>query len=124
MTLITWADYPKKIGKGDAAKVWKTMRPSADLQSRIREAVASQRTCRQWMKDGGQYIPMPSTWLRQKRWDDAPEPDVPVQAAVATRTSAAQMPAYNPDWCQHEPRCNSRDWHDVLVGREQKQERA
>jgi uncharacterized protein YdaU (DUF1376 family) len=35
------------------------------------------------------------------------------------QTTAATAPVYGPaDWCQHEPRCNSRDWHDVLVLRE------
>ena len=23
-----------------------------------------------WQKDGGSYIPYPSTWLKQKRWED------------------------------------------------------
>ena len=33
-------------------------------------AVIKQRQSDQWMKDNGQYIPMPTTWLNQRRWED------------------------------------------------------
>ena len=42
--------------------------------------------------------------------------------ATAPRTTAALMPSYDPDWCRHEPRCASRDWHDLMVAREAKAE--
>jgi hypothetical protein len=25
-----------------------------------------------WLKDGGQFVPHPSTWLNQGRWQDEP----------------------------------------------------
>lgn len=28
------------------------------------------RGCKDWLKDNGQYIPYPSTWLNQRRWED------------------------------------------------------
>ena len=28
------------------------------------------RGSKDWLKDNGQYIPYPSTWLNQKRWED------------------------------------------------------
>lgn len=28
------------------------------------------RGCKDWLKDKGQFIPYPSTWLNQKRWED------------------------------------------------------
>jgi hypothetical protein len=40
-------------------------------------ALERQRRSTQWLRDGGRYIPNPSTWLKQERWDDAPEPEVP-----------------------------------------------
>ncbi len=104
-----WQGYPKKVGKGDAAKIWRILRPSLDLQATITAAVSAQRSCRQWLKDDGQFIPNPATWLRQKRWDDTPDPEVKQHGA---------MPDYDSEWCQHDPRCNSRDWHAVLVERE------
>jgi hypothetical protein len=39
--------------------------------------------------------------------------------ATDVRSAAAPMPTYgDTEWCQHEPRCGSRNWHDVLVARE------
>lgn len=35
------------------------------------------------------------------------------------RVQAAPAPAsYPTDWCQHDPPCNSREWHNVLVAKE------
>ena len=34
------------------------------------EAIAKQKKSDMWKRDKGQYIPNPSTWLNQKRWED------------------------------------------------------
>ena len=34
------------------------------------KAVEAQRKWPQWQKKGGDFIPMPATWLNQKRWQD------------------------------------------------------
>jgi hypothetical protein len=39
-------------------------------------AVEAQKQTDQWTKDGGQYIPHPSTWLNQGRWEDETEIEV------------------------------------------------
>jgi len=36
----------------------------------VLSAIAAQKATDQWKKDGGQFIPLPATWLRQGRWDD------------------------------------------------------
>jgi hypothetical protein len=64
-----WAEYPKKKGKLAALKAWKNAKTKPALEAII-SAVKLQKTWPDWMKDGGQYIPMPSTWLNQGRWDD------------------------------------------------------
>ena len=33
-------------------------------------AIERQKCSLQWSRDNGQYIPNPSTWLNQGRWDD------------------------------------------------------
>lgn len=33
-------------------------------------ALEKQKQSKQWLKDNGQYIPNPTTWLNQKRWED------------------------------------------------------
>ncbi len=68
-----WPVYPRKVGKGAARRAAARLRPDADLRRRIVEAIRKQRTCDQWTKDGGQFVPHPATWLRQERWDDQPD---------------------------------------------------
>lgn len=67
-----WTAYPKKVGKGNAEKVWMKLKPDQDLMDRILQALAWQRKQDQWVKDDGQFIPHPATWLNQKRWEDQP----------------------------------------------------
>src|SRR5262245_12808823 len=68
-----WEAYPKKVGKGAAFKVWKKLRPSKTTVEDMLIAIAGQRRSRQWLKDQGQFVPHPATWLNQARWEDAPE---------------------------------------------------
>jgi hypothetical protein len=65
-----WSAYPKHAGKGAAWKLWKKIRPSLEVQRRIFDAIAEQRKSQAWIKENGQYIPHPATWLNQRRWDD------------------------------------------------------
>lgn len=70
-----WQAYPRKVGKGAALKAWKRIRPNADLTARMLAVIRRESTSEQWVRDGGQYIPHPATWLNQGRWDDElPEP--------------------------------------------------
>lgn len=65
-----WKKYPRKIGKQAALKVWKKIKPSEAFVAKIITAVEQQKKCEQWLKNGGQYIPHPKTWLNEGRWDD------------------------------------------------------
>ncbi len=67
-----WTAYPRKQNKPAAAKAFARLRADDALLSRMLEAVAQQSTTEQWMKDGGQFIPMAATWLNGRRWEDAP----------------------------------------------------
>lgn len=62
-----WAEYPRKVGKGQAQKAFSKV--SVPVETLI-DAVKRQKGSVQWQKDGGQYIPNPATWLNQKRWED------------------------------------------------------
>lgn len=75
-----WHCYPKRVSKKDARIAWAKLNPSAALVDRMVETLAWQ--CRQpdWVKDGGQYVPFPASWIRAERWTDEP-PAVP-QVAV------------------------------------------
>jgi hypothetical protein len=65
-----WAAYPKKIGKDAAWRAWQKRRPDAELLAAMLSAIGRQVSWPQWQKDGGQFIPNPSTWLNQGRWQD------------------------------------------------------
>ena len=69
-----WDTYPKKVGKEAARKIWKRLKPDRNLQAQIINAVRVQLSCDQWVRDGGQYIPHPSTWLNAGRWSDEVTP--------------------------------------------------
>ena len=77
-----WSIYPKKVGKEASRKIWKRLKPDRNLQGRIINAVRAQVSCDQWLREGGQFIPHPATWLHAGRWQDEiavalPEPPKP-----------------------------------------------
>lgn len=65
-----WQAYPRKVGKGAARQAWAKRHPPITV---VLVALARQRESEQWQRDGGQFIPHPSTWLNQERWQDEPE---------------------------------------------------
>lgn len=67
-----WLVYPNKKGKDDALKAWQKRNPSAALTELIVAAVVRQTQWADWTKDGGRFIPHPSTWLNRGSWDDEP----------------------------------------------------
>ena len=65
-----WQAYPRKTAKMEARKAWKKLDPVGGLLDSIMAAVAAQSNSRQWLADGGRFIPHPATWLNQARWED------------------------------------------------------
>lgn len=63
-----WAAYPRKEGKKTAQAAWaKIKNPDIDL---ILDAISKQKKTIQWTKEKGSFIPHPTTWLNQERWND------------------------------------------------------
>lgn len=62
--------YPKKVKKQDVKKWFQKNKPSNELFSSMMNSLEQFRASKDWQKDGGQFIPYPSTWLNQKRWED------------------------------------------------------
>ena len=67
-----WAVYPNKKDKSKARELWQKLDPDEALKKQIIAAVKQQAKSDEWTKDGGQYVPYPSTWLRRRRWEDEP----------------------------------------------------
>lgn len=65
-----WAEYPKKRSKGQAEKTWVKLKPDEQLFEAIMTGLKRAKTSVDWTKNGGQYIPYPSTWLNAKGWED------------------------------------------------------
>ena len=76
-----WDAYPKKVAKPVAEKAFQKLNPSEKLWKQIISDVDARKTSRDWTKDGGQYIPNPSTYLNQRRWEDE------IQTVKAKETS-------------------------------------
>lgn len=74
-----WALYPRKQDKAKAQKAWAKLKVSDDLFAVITRGLAAQVVSADWIKEGGKYIPMPTTWLNGQRWED----EVPAPAPAA-----------------------------------------
>jgi len=88
-----WRAYPKRLGKGAAEKAFDKAcgkgTAALEVLPKLLKAIDAQRKTPQWLKDGGQYIPYPATWLNQRRWEDD------VQTGLALAGSGRKL---NQDW--------------------------
>lgn len=69
-----WDAYPKHQNKQAARTAFE--RVDVPIQTLL-DAIEEQKRSKQWLKDDGQFIPLPSTWLNGKRWEDSMKVDVP-----------------------------------------------
>lgn len=63
-----WSLYPKKKDKHKAEQKWNKL-TEADRQA-ILDDLPKRKETREWKKEGGQYIPYPTTYLNGRRWED------------------------------------------------------
>ena len=69
-----WEAYPRKEGKGYAFDCFKKAIKGNDVDVEVMvEAINRYKQTAQWQENNGKYIPQPSTWLNQKRWEDSPQ---------------------------------------------------
>jgi hypothetical protein len=67
-----WTAYPRKTAKPAAAKAFAKIAPDDATFAAMLAALDRQRRSPGWVKDGGQFIPHPATWLNGRRWEDQP----------------------------------------------------
>jgi hypothetical protein len=98
---VFWNSYPKKVGRKAALNAWKKARGKPPLK-KIIDALIEQKASVNWLKDDGQYIPNPATWINQGRWDD--------EVATGQPTSHLCSHGLRPEECKicrdHIPREN------------------
>ena len=65
-----WAAYPRKDDKKRAWLKFKAIKNLEKVFPDIMADVENKKKSEQWNKNGGQFIPMPSTYLNNERWND------------------------------------------------------
>ncbi|EPH2637469.1 phage replication protein [Pseudomonas aeruginosa] len=65
-----WAVYPNKTCKAKARAKWEKLKVTPDLFNKIMAGLRKQCASQAWLKDGGQFVPHPTTWLNGERWND------------------------------------------------------
>lgn len=67
-----WSIYPRKTDKGKALSKWLQVckRKDAPTWREVKRAILQQKQSERWQES--MFIPMPATWLNQRRWLDDP----------------------------------------------------
>jgi len=71
-----WEAYPPRngtrTGKAPAMKAWKKVKgiSEAELLKVCLSALEWQKQDESWVKDNGTFIPMATTYINQRRWED------------------------------------------------------
>jgi uncharacterized protein YdaU (DUF1376 family) len=64
-----WEAYPRKVGKKAARRAWDKAKDRPPIE-KVLEAIERHKNSEQWVRENGQFIPHPTTWLNQGRWSD------------------------------------------------------
>lgn len=83
-----WGVYPRRVGKGAAAKAHARAIKRATPERILDGAQAVADRWRTLAPDERQYVPHPATWLNADRWDDEAEPVAGAPAVVKAAWSA------------------------------------
>lgn len=95
-----WAAYPKKVGKKAVKTAWNKIKPDTELHNKIMTSIGRAGATDQWQRENGRFIPNPATWLKQGRWDDEYEEEMPsginskpgISQATRKLNAGADMP--------------------------------
>ncbi|WP_341522189.1 helix-turn-helix domain-containing protein [Pseudomonas sp. G.S.17] len=85
-----WKLYPKKRSLKEAKKAWAKLKPSSNLRQTLITALGKQCLQADWTKNGGQYVPLASTWLNGEKWNDEVGP-------TGTPSSFRDLPQHTAD---------------------------
>ena len=68
-----WIAYPKKEGKGAAYKSYQKIKAPRPSLNKILDSIETHSKTEKWKNK--QYIPLPATFLNQRRWEDEFTPE-------------------------------------------------
>ena len=100
-----WKIYPNKVKKSAAITAWKAGKCEKIADTIIADV---QRRCdTEWKGDGAQYVPHPTTYIHQRRWED----ETPPHERKEGRTQLDRRPQDNPalDYAQREYKAEDYD---------------
>lgn len=83
---LFWSVYPNKKSKKTAFEKFKRIDFKKTSFESIMISLEKQKQSDDWTKNGGQYVPMPQTWIFNERWTD--EIQSPVQQRHHTDVNA------------------------------------
>lgn len=67
---LFWKNYPKKEAKKKAWQAWLKIGDPEAVIEKMKVVLPVQMESEQWTKENGTYIPMPTTYINQERWED------------------------------------------------------
>ncbi|MDL2276356.1 hypothetical protein LJC02_01760 [Breznakia sp. OttesenSCG-928-G09] len=71
-----WSLYPNKKDKAKAETKFKKICVNDAIYTEMMNGLNVQRRTADWLKENGRFIPLPTTWLNGKRWQDEVEVSV------------------------------------------------
>ena len=77
-----WKLYPRKESKQQARKAWAKLNPDQELFNLMANALEYRCQTKEWLAEGGRYIPHPATWLNARRWEDELSPHKFCESAI------------------------------------------
>ena len=86
---IFYKAYPNKKNVKTARTRWEKMKVTPELYREIMEGLERAKNSQEWGKDGGAYIPHPSTWLNGEGWKNEYKP---LRQTAAPKASSGNMP--------------------------------
>lgn len=103
-----WSVYPRHEAKTVAKAEFEKLKPDEGLLEIMISAIEKQKKSDQWIKEGGQFIPHPRTWLHQKRWEDEVTESKPY-----TKTVVAQQYSQR-DYSEEDEEADRRWYYDEV----------
>ena len=113
-----WARFPKKVGKGAAARIWSRMN-AADRAAALDAVKEFAEVWGQCAPDRYAYLCYPTTWLNQRRWEDDRREwrrQAGIAAAPATDYSKVEI-ACSCDYSETCPFCRGAGWYSAAPDR-------
>jgi len=65
-----WNAYPVKKAKKAAFRSWKRVKKELPPLDELIQIIEKQKRSEAWTRENGRFIPHPTTWLNQGRWED------------------------------------------------------